>query len=136
MYCAPTFSRRHTSQVPHTSGFTLIELLTIIAVIGILASVVTVGLSGVRARATLKSNMSLLENVRAGAAQCLFKDRALNAPVPNDVICTGATLRWPTLSGGWVYGTMNSDVNTLTFTIVATRDAQTITCTNKECTSS
>lgn len=62
------------------SGFTLIELLTVIAIIGILSSLVIVGISAARKRAHAARDTSNLKNIGIANALYTNDNRGLIAP--------------------------------------------------------
>lgn len=91
-------------------GFTLIELLIVIAIIGILASIILAAVSVSRARATQTSVLKSMRSVATVAQGCLAFDYSLTTPSPGTPICAGGPETWPVLPGGWVYGILRYDV--------------------------
>lgn len=61
-------------------GFTLIELLIVIAIIGILATVVLVTLSGSREKAKDMKALTMLDSVLPAAMQCLDAKSNISTP--------------------------------------------------------
>jgi prepilin-type N-terminal cleavage/methylation domain-containing protein len=68
------------------NGFTLVELLLVMAIIGILASVITVGRGSSRNKARVTSALKTADSVLAEAAECYLKNGVLSA--------------WTTTNGG------------------------------------
>jgi len=117
-------------------GFTLIEMLMVVAIIGILSSVVMVSMSGGREKANRASAITTLSSVLSELVICQDDNGNLNAYSAGAPICTAAghTAIWPNISKtGWVItaasrpAATNAEIATYTFS--ATKAGQTtVTC--------
>jgi prepilin-type N-terminal cleavage/methylation domain-containing protein len=108
-------------------GFTLIELLLVMAIIGILAGIIMIGMSSSRKRAKVTSALKIANGVTAELADCYLNNKPVTSPSAGGGgrICVGAG-NYPALSDlNCSYGTYVNNV--LTIDCSASNNA-TITC--------
>ncbi len=78
-------------------GFTLVELLLVMAIIGILAGVIMIGMSTSRKRAKVTATLKTANNITAELAHCYLNNNNVNVANAGDKICSGAG-DWPDIS--------------------------------------
>jgi type IV pilus assembly protein PilA len=120
------------------SAFTLVELLLVVAIIGILASIVIQNVSGARPKAQEVKMLSSLRSALPVAMYCVEDGNNLIIPDAANLICVGQR-NWPALTvDGWAYGdagvcVFDGDVSDNTFMYCATNGTKIIQCTNGTC---
>ncbi|OGG59449.1 hypothetical protein A3C86_00640 [Candidatus Kaiserbacteria bacterium RIFCSPHIGHO2_02_FULL_49_16] len=116
-------------------GFTLIELLVVIAIIGVLSSVVLASLSTARIKGRTAAAQSNMKAVQTAASMCLNEAVAINTTVTTPgttLVCAGSATAYPVLPAGWTYGTITQTTGSV-FSIPATGDGKTVTCSEASC---
>jgi len=78
------------TKMMRNKGFTLIELLLVIAIIGILAAAILVGISGQREKARRASALESAKSIMPYAVDCYMRNEALSLTTGNS-ICTGSS---------------------------------------------
>ena len=93
------------------------ELLVVMAIIGILAGVVLVSMSGFREHARENAALQTASSVMPAAMKCALEGKNMNVaeepPVAGQPICEGSSFDWPSLgtssTQGWVWGGAEGD---------------------------
>jgi len=95
-------------------GFTLVELLLVIAIIGILASILMVGMGAWRKKTKAVSVMETNRSALGYAIECYLRDKELTDPSDSGNICSGSSITWPALKYGYIYD--GTDITSWTWT--------------------
>jgi len=90
-------------------GFTLIELLLVMAIIGILAGTILVGVSGQRLKARAGRALESMNAVLPYAVECYITGAPMTAPsaVGGGLLC--GAINYPEIGEGCSYVTNNPD---------------------------
>ena len=113
--------------LPMKQGFTLIELLLVMAIIGILAGTISVGMKSSRAKARVTSTLKTANNINVEMADCYLRNKDVSSPVGGAQICIGAG-NYPELTKRCNYVNVSGYV----LTIECNSGEDIITCTANE----
>ncbi len=84
------------------NGFTLVELMVAIAIIGILAAVVLVSLSGMRAKARAANALRAGDSILPAFVECSLRGQTIanygNNQNGGQEICSASGFTWPSLN--------------------------------------
>lgn len=120
-------------------GFTLVELLIVIAIIGILAGVVTVSMNSSVSKSKRASALTTASSVLPELVTCADDDgvATITAPTASTRICcttsacsafvSGHDATWPDIATktGWAYGTPSGTLSAGTYQYTLTKSGET-----------
>lgn len=118
-------------------GFTILELLVVVAIIGILSSVILISLDNTRSKSKIASIQESLGSVVPLAITCLDDGSQLTPMTDSSgggVLCSSTVSEWPELVSGWSYDiNPTSNVNTNTFSFGASdQKGNSVICSDSE----
>ena len=89
-----------------SKGFSLVELLVVVAIIGILSSIVLVSLGDARARGRLGRAQTQMSSLHSHLIICINEEKTLTSGTPTGgttVLCPDSVI-YPELPSNWSYG--------------------------------
>ncbi len=118
-------------------AFTLIEMLVVVAIIGILASVIIPSLSASQQKARISAAQAVMNDTLLRATMCLTggQQSTLILFTAGTKICTvGRDVVLPKLPADWAFSKVEVTTGAIKLIAASPSDGMTITCTSKECT--
>jgi len=119
-----------------SKGFSLAELLVVVAIIGILSSIVLVSLGDARARGRLGRAQTQMSSLHSHLIICINEEKTLTSGTPTGgttVLCPDSVI-YPELPSNWSYGaTVTTSGSEAYSASTSEGDAWTITCTETGC---
>jgi prepilin-type N-terminal cleavage/methylation domain-containing protein len=109
-------------------GFTLIELLLVMAITGILAGTILVGVSGQREKARASSAMESANSILPYAVECFLGGKTIAVPSAGTAVCSGSPTTYPSLPDGCSYAGRTTTTGTAYFRITCASGSYDIRC--------
>jgi prepilin-type N-terminal cleavage/methylation domain-containing protein len=94
-------------------GFTLIELLLVIAIIGILAGTILVGVAGQREKARAARALETMNSIAPYAIECYIQGTTITAPTPSGGGELCGNIEYPGLGDSCFYTSDNPEAGYL-----------------------
>lgn len=118
-------------------AFTLIEMLVVVAIIGILASVIIPSLSASQQKARISAAQAVMNDTLLRATMCLTggQQKKLNVFTAGTEICVvGRSVALPKLPADWTFSRVEITSGAINLRAASQSDEMKIECSSKECT--
>lgn len=118
-------------------AFTLIELMVVIAIIGILATMIVINIVGAQKKARVNSALSNMNEALKVASACVVNEGKVSTYGAGSLICDDNTVnaKWPTFPNGYVATITVSSAGVITAVGLtsSSADSTTYACTTTSC---